>query len=129
MAFSTEFAFTLPKGFIDAHGKVHREGSMRLATARDEILPLQDSRVRNNRAYLVVLLLSRVVTRLGSLEGDEITPAVIESLFSTDISFLQSFYRQVNETGSTTMEAHCPKCGTKVSLNADVGSMPTVMAS
>jgi hypothetical protein len=128
MVYPTEFAFTLPKGLLDSEGQIHRNGTMRLATARDEILPLQDSRVRNNRAYLVVLLLSRVVTRLGALEGDEITPSVIESLFSADLSYLQSFYRQINEAGSAALEAECPKCATRFSL-ASTESAPAILAS
>jgi len=80
MAFKTEFEFVLPKGFIDQDGVLHREGVMRLANAKDEIIPLQDYRVQNNRAYLVIILLSRVITKLGTLKM--INTAVIEGLFS-----------------------------------------------
>ena len=108
MAFQTEFNFTLPKGFVDQRGNVHREGIMRLATAKDEIAPLQDYRVQRNRAYLVIILLSRVVTKLGGLES--INPSVIEQLFSSDLAYLQEFYRRVNEEGSASIKAKCPAC-------------------
>ena len=120
MGFNTEFAFSLPRGFTDPQGRLHRDGAMRLATAADEIAPLQDFRVRSNRAYLVVLLLSRVVTRLGALVGDEITPTLIEQLFSADVAYLQNLYRQINETGTPHLEANCPACGAR--LQVDLGS-------
>ena len=78
MAFKTEFEFTLPKGYVDEKGNLHRKGVMRLATAKDEIIPLQDFRVKNNRAYLVIILLSRVITRLGDLDSGSINPGVVE---------------------------------------------------
>ncbi|MCA9562161.1 MAG: phage tail assembly protein [Myxococcales bacterium] len=109
MAFQTEFKFTLPKGFVDKDGNVHKEGLMRLATARDEIVPLQDYRVQSNRAYLVVILLSRVITKLGTLNA--ITPNVIEGLFSADLAYLQEFYRKVNEEGTSMVKTTCPSCG------------------
>ena len=109
MAFKTEFSFTLPRGYVDKNGNVHKEGVMRLATAKDEILPLQDYRVQNNRAYLVIILLSRVVTKLGDLES--INPGVIENLYSTDLQFLQDFYRQINEEGTNKVSTTCPECG------------------
>jgi hypothetical protein len=120
MGSPTEFAFVLPRGYCDAAGGIHREGAMRLATAADEILPLQDFRVKSNRAYLVVLLLTRVVTRLGPLSGDEITPAVIEALYSPDLAYLQEFYRHINEAGTASVDARCPVCGT--TLQVDVGT-------
>ena len=89
MAFKTQYSFKLPRGYVDEEGKVHRDGVMRLATARDEILPLQDYRVQTNRAYLVIVLLSRVITKLG--ENTHITPDMIENLFSTDLAYLQEF--------------------------------------
>ncbi len=94
MSLQTEFPFTLPKGFVDQHGTLHREGVMRLATARDEIEPLRDARVKENDAYLAVIVLSRVVTELGSL--GQVTPKTIEGLFVSDLSYLQDFYRQIN---------------------------------
>lgn len=90
----TEFEFTLPKGYIDADGTLHRDGVMRLATAADEILPLRDPRVQSNPAYLVVILLSRVVTKLGTV--NPITPQVIEGLFAADLAYLQDFYNEIN---------------------------------
>lgn len=104
----TEFAFDLPRGYVDENGAVHREGSMRLATARDEIMPLRDPRVRDNEAYLTVLLLSRVVTSLGSLPS--ITPAVIEGLFASDLAVLQDLYRRINQDGHADVATTCPAC-------------------
>ncbi len=93
--FKTEFEFTLPKGYMDADGNLHRIGVMRLAKAMDEIIPLRDPRVKSNPAYATVIILARVVTRLGALE--EITPAVIEGLFACDLNYLNQFYRRINE--------------------------------
>lgn len=116
----TEYPFTLPRGYVDSSGKLHREGTMRLARAGDEILPLEDPRVRGNRAYLVILLLSRVVTRLGDLSGPEITPEVIESLYSPDLAYLEQFYLKINglEEGE---EIRCPYCGGTFRRPAPVG--------
>jgi hypothetical protein len=105
----TEFAFELPRGYVDESGTVHREGKMRLATARDEIMPLRDPRVRDNESYLTVLLLSRVVTELGTV--GEVTPGVIEGLFASDLAFLQDLYRRVNQEGHTRASVDCPSCG------------------
>ncbi|MEZ4466758.1 MAG: DUF6760 family protein [bacterium] len=107
MAFQTEFNFIPPKGYVDPNGVLHREGVMRL-TAKDEIAPLQDYRVQKNRAYLVIILLSRVITRLGS--ADSINPSVIERLFSSDLAYLQEFYRRINEEGSAQIKTQCPAC-------------------
>ncbi len=117
----TEFPFTLPRGYVDDDGVVHRDGVMRLATARDEIAPLRDPRVRDNEAYLTVLLLSRVVTRLGDL--DQVTPGVVEGMFATDLSFLQDHYRRINTEGSPRAAVRCPSCehGFEVAL---AGSRP-----
>ena len=104
----TEFDFVLPRGYVDDEGNVHREGRMRLATARDEILPQRDPRVRENEAYLTVILLSRVVTRLGSI--GQVTPATIEGLFASDLAFLQDLYRRVNSEGTTHVAVTCPSC-------------------
>jgi hypothetical protein len=104
----TEFTFVLPRGYVDQDGAVHREGTMRLATARDEILPQRDPRVRENDAYLTVILLSRVVTRLGSVS--QITPATIEGLFASDLAFLQDLYRRINQEGHTQAAVTCPAC-------------------
>ena len=104
----TEFAFTLPRGFVDEEGAVHRDGVMRLATARDEILPQRDPRVRENEAYLTVILLSRVITRLGSVT--QVTPGTVEGLFASDLAFLQDLYRRVNSEGTTHVAITCPSC-------------------
>ena len=105
--FQTEFEFKLPCGFLDDEGTLHREGVMRRATAADEILPLRDPRVQQNEAYLIVILLSRVVTRLGSLPV--INPKVVENLFATDLNYLQELYNRVNQLHDDA--AACPHCG------------------
>jgi len=104
----TEYAFTLPKGYVDAAGGVHREGTMRLATARDEIEPLRDTEVRRNEAYLTVLLLSRVVTRIGGLE--DVTPEVVEGLYAADFDHLQRLYERINTDGEAVGAVTCPHC-------------------
>src|ERR671914_660051 len=104
----TEFAFTLPKGFIDDAGTVHREGTMRLATARDEIEPLRDAQVRQNEAYLTVLLLSRVITRIG--EVTDISPELVEELYAADFDHLQRLYERLNTDGEAVGAGTCPHC-------------------
>lgn len=108
MALQTEFEITLPKGFVDDEGNLHKKGLMRLATAADEILPMKDPRVQSNPAYLTVILLSRVITKLGDLES--ISPKTIENLFASDLGYLQDFYRRINENGSQKIKTICPKC-------------------
>lgn len=119
MALQTEFQFVLPKGYVDGDGTLHREGVMRLATAKDEIAPLQDFRVQANRAYLVIILLSRVITSLGSLKS--ISPSTIEELFSSDLAFLQEFYRKINEEGTTAMKVACPACSHEFEVDIGTG--------
>jgi len=122
MAFKTEFAFRLPRGFVDEEGTIHRDGIMRLATARDEIQPLQDYRVQANRAYLVILLLSKVITKIGSVE--RITVDVIENLFSTDLAYLQEFYRKINEEGGAPKHhIACPKCQHEMDVDMVTGAL------
>ena len=104
----TEFAFTLPLGYVDAEGNLHREGVMRLATAFDEIAPLKDPRVQSNPGYLLVILLSRVVTKLGTLE--HINPKTIEGLYAGDLAFLQDMYQRVNQHGQDQITTQCPHC-------------------
>jgi hypothetical protein len=104
----TEFPFTLPHGLVDAEGHVHRQGTMRLATAYDEIAPLSDPRVRSNTGYLVIILLSRVITSLGSLEF--INPKMVESLFAGDLAYLQDFYQRINYQGHGRLQVACPHC-------------------
>lgn len=106
----TEFDFVLPKGFVDGHGEVHRQGTMRLATARDELLPLHDDRVRDNPQYLSVVLLARVITRLGSLSDEDVNAKVVENLFASDLAFLQDLYRRINSEGHTRATVTCPAC-------------------
>jgi len=104
----TEFPFLLPRGYVDSTGQIHREGVMRLATAKDEIIPQRDPRVRENEAYLTVLLLSRVITRLGRL--GEVHPGVIENMFASDLAFLQDLYRRINQEGTSQAAVTCPAC-------------------
>ena len=104
----TEFEFTLPKGYVDKDGNLHRQGIMRLANAKDEIAPLQDPRVQRNQAYLVIILLSRVITKLGDLQ--DVNPAVVENLFSADLAHLQDLYRRINSNGHARAQVMCPKC-------------------
>ncbi|MHC5822597.1 MAG: hypothetical protein ACYT04_43860 [Nostoc sp.] len=92
--FATEFEITLPKGYIDSDGNLHRKGTMRLSTAIDEISPLRDPRVKANPAYATIIILARVITCLGALS--EVTPAIVENFFSEDLNYLQDFYRQIN---------------------------------
>jgi len=108
MALQTEYDFVLPRGYVDKEGTLHRAGVMRLATAADEILPMKDPRVKQNPAYLAIIVLSRVITRLGDVEM--ITPKVIEDLFSADLAYLQDFYQRINLAGSGEITAKCPKC-------------------
>jgi hypothetical protein len=106
--FQTEIDFTLPLGYVDQDGDVHRRGTMRLATAADEILPLKDPRVQQNQAYFVVILLSRVVTRLEGV--DTITPKLIEQLYSADLAQLQRVYNDLNRLDGVPPSATCPNC-------------------
>ena len=110
--FQTEFEFTLPCGYLDDRGTLHRDGVMRRATAADEILPLRDPRVAKNQAYLAVILLSRVVTRLGSVPA--VNPKIVESLFATDMAYLQDMYNRINqlddEPGVPARVQACPEC-------------------
>lgn len=103
----TEFAFELPKGYVDPAGDLHRTGTMRLATAADEIYPLKDLRVQSWPAYLIIVLLSRVVTKLGSVE---VNPGVIEGLFSEDLAYLQDLYNRINGLTPRVVTTQCPHC-------------------
>lgn len=105
----TEVAFELPKGYVDAEGTLHRRGTMRLATAADEIYPLKDPRVQNWPAYLIIILLACVVTRLGTLP--EVNPGVIEGLFSEDLAYLQDLYNRINGLSPATFRVDCVHCG------------------
>jgi hypothetical protein len=104
----TEIAFTLPRGYIASDGGIHREGTMRLATARDEIEPLREPEVRRNNAYLTVLLLARTVTRIGAVT--DVTPALIEDLYAADFDHLQRLYERINTDGESVGVVNCPEC-------------------
>ncbi|MDM0047911.1 phage tail assembly protein [Variovorax sp. J22R115] len=117
MTFQSEFPFTLPRGFVDAEGRVHKEGTMRLATAKDEVTPLQDYRVKTNPGYLAVILLARVVTRLGDLP--QIYPQVIEDLPVADFAYLQTMYRRINEHGHNRLSVTCPACEKTFEVEAE----------
>ncbi|MEZ0111532.1 hypothetical protein ABH920_005550 [Catenulispora sp. EB89] len=104
----TEFDFELPRGYVDDAGTVHRRGTMRLSTARDELVPLRDVRVRENPAYLSVVLLGRVITRLGTLPM--VHDGIVENMFASDLAFLQDFYEQINAEGHTLASVTCPNC-------------------
>ncbi|WP_443073882.1 hypothetical protein [Streptomyces sp. NBC_01478] len=107
-ALRTEFSFELPRGYVDESGTRHRAGTMRLSTARDELVPLRDIRVQENPAYLSVVLLGRVITRLGTLPS--VHDGVVENMFASDLAFLQDFYRQINAEGHTRAAVSCPHC-------------------
>jgi hypothetical protein len=117
----TEFAFTLPRGYVDGAGNVHRDGVMRLATARDELVPLRDDRVRENSAYLTVVLLARVITRIGAIE--DIHAGVVENLFAADLAFLQDLYRRVNTEGHTHASVTCPACAHRFAVDVSGGRL------
>ena len=104
----TEYEFTLPMGYVDGDGSMHKEGMMRLATAADEILPMKDQRVQKNPAYLVIILLSRVITRLGGVEA--INPGIIEGLFAKDLEYLQDLYNEINPVSRNGHTVTCPQC-------------------
>jgi hypothetical protein len=108
MPFQTEVEFTLPRGYMDGDGTLHKDGVMRLATAADEILPLKDPRVQSNPAYLTVIVLSRVVTKLGGVP--DVNPRVIENLYAADVSYLQSLYQKLNTDGKAAHQVICPNC-------------------
>ena len=115
--FETEFEFVLPLGYADEDGTLHRDGVMRRATAADEILPLRDPRVEKNAAYLIVILLSRVITRLGSLT--QVTPNIVERLYASDLSYLQDLYNRVNAVEPERLQVVCPECEREIHLEVD----------
>lgn len=116
MALQTEFEFTLPQGYVDEFGNLHKKGIMRLATAKDEILPQKDPRVVGNPSYLTVILLSRVIVKLGTLE--DITPITIENLFVQDLSYLQELYNRIND-GDVVLKTKCPHCNKEHEVRLD----------
>ncbi len=112
--FQTEFQFVLPKGYVDEEGILHKEGTMRLANAADEIYPLRDMMVQQNPAYLTIALLARVITRLGTLE--KINNRTIENLFTADLEYLQDFYERINAMDFPVYKGVCPHCGKEVEI-------------
>lgn len=114
MEFQTEFPFTLPKGFVDREGNVHKEGVMRMANAGDEILPLKDPRVQQNPGYLTIILLARVIIRLGSLPT--VDTRVIEGLYTMDLAYLQDLYQRINTMEIPVYKGICPHCGKAVDV-------------
>jgi hypothetical protein len=117
----TEFAFELPRGYVDEADTLHKSGTMRLATARDELIPLRDDRVRENPAFLTVVLLGRVVTRLGSIT--DVHAGIIENLFASDVAFLQDLYRRVNSEGHTRAGVTCPECQHRFTIDLAGGRL------
>ncbi len=113
----TEFEFMLPRGYVDANGDIHRKGTMRLATAADEILPLRDPRVQQNSSYLSIILLSRVITKLGTLPS--INNKVIEDLFTMDLAYLQDFYQRINMSERPSYTVRCPHCNESFEVPLD----------
>jgi hypothetical protein len=111
----TEIEFTLPRGYVDPKGKLHREGTMRLATARDEIEPLREVDVRQNQAYLSVLLLARTITRIG--EVTEITPELVADMYAADFDHLQRLYERVNSDGEAVGVVSCPACAHRFEID------------
>jgi hypothetical protein len=111
----TEFEFVLPRGYVDGKGAIHRVGTMRIARARDEIYPQSDPRVRENPSYLTVILLTRTITQLGTLP--EVDTFVVESLFASDLAFLQDLYRRINQEGHTQAAVTCPQCATEFTVD------------
>lgn len=118
--FQTTFDFVLPRGYVDATGQIHREGSMRLATARDELMPLLDPKVQQNEGFLSLVLLARVVTKLGTLPT--IDDQVIGGLWATDLAFLQDVYRRINTEGHTLAEVTCPQCANAFAVDVAGGA-------
>ena len=105
----TIYEFTLPKGYVDNAGDVHRNGKMRLATAGDEISATRDPRVLSNPSYLTIVILSKVITEIEGLEV--VTPTHIERMFTADLAFLQDMYQRINDIEPPTLTAVCPDCG------------------
>jgi hypothetical protein len=117
----TTFEFELPRGYVDGGGTVHRAGTMRLATARDELVPLADDRVRENPAYLSVVLLARVVERIGAV--NDVHPGIIENLYASDLAFLQDLYRRVNQEGHARAAVTCPTCRKEFTVDLTGGRL------
>jgi hypothetical protein len=104
----TEYPFVLPRGYVDEDGHVHRDGTLRLATAKDELTAQSEPLVRQNPSYLSIYLIVRTLSRLGELPA--VDRFVVEHLFASDLAFLQDLYRRVNQLGHTEAEVGCPEC-------------------
>ena len=117
----TEFDFELPRGYVDGDGVIHRHGTMRLATARDELLPLYDERVQENAAFTTVVLLGRVITRLGTVPV--MNAQTVENMFASDVAFLQDFYRRINAEGHTRAAVTCPECSQRFTIDLAGGRL------
>lgn len=122
MSLQTEFDFTLPHGYVDAEGNVHKQGVMRLATANDEIAPMKDPRVQSNPGYLAIILLSRVIRRLGDLP--QVNPRVIEEMFAADFAFLEEMYRRINVNGHNRIPVACPECSANFQVEVQSSGEP-----
>lgn len=116
-----EFEFELPRGYVHSDGAVHRHGRMRLATAKDELRPQIDVRVKENPAYLSVVLLGQVITRLGDIT--DVHAGVVENMYATDVAFLQDFYRRINSEGHTRAGVTCPSCDTAFEIDLAGGRL------
>lgn len=114
MAFQTEYDFMLPRGYLDNSGMLHKSGTMRLATAADEILPLKDPRVQQNPGYLTIILLARVITRLGDLPA--VDTRVIENLYTADLAYLQDLYEKINTMEVPAYKTVCPHCSQEIEV-------------
>ncbi|WP_432666844.1 phage tail assembly protein [Wukongibacter baidiensis] len=117
MVFQTEYEFTLPRGYVDKEGNLHKKGIMRLATAADEIVPMRDARVQQNPSYLTIVLLSRVITSLGTLNS--IDTSVIENLFTIDLGYLQELYGRINQLDNPNINMTCPHCDKRFEVSMD----------
>lgn len=116
----TEFDFTLPQGYVDKDGSLHREGTMRLANAADEIEPLRDPKVEKNSSYLTIILLARVIEELGTLET--VNRRIVENMYVKDLEYLQNLYARINHQGSNTVHTACPDCGHDFDVDAGTGA-------
>lgn len=105
---STEFPFTLPRGLIDAQRQVHRRGSVRLATVKDELLVQSLPSVGNNPAHKSLLMLSQVISRLRGLSL--VSLDILEQLTLRDIIYLREFSNRVNQQGDIYIPTECPHC-------------------
>lgn len=114
MAFQTEYSFVLPRGYLDKDGILHKEGTMRLANASDEILPLKDPRVQQNPGYLTIILLARVITALGSLSA--VDTRIIEKFYTMDLAYLQDLYQRINIMEFPAYKTICPHCGQEIEV-------------